>query len=208
MPSSRSWPPQRWRWPSSSCSGARHHAISADEFEVGQYRHAECRARQRADLCGGRQIARHLHDRGRWPAASSSLTASANSTRRSPGSSKTGGSRFVPTTRRCSPPSPSASPHLSITVVNWRGWRRDDAAAAREWGEASRQMRQALNADIEQLTALYAERARHAYADINGGLNNSAISLSLFALLGAAREHQRPGHIARRRQAAVAKSRA
>jgi methyl-accepting chemotaxis protein len=61
---------------------------------------------------------------------------------------------------------------------------RDNPAAARIWGESSRQMRQALNADMEQLTALYAERAKRAYADINGGLNNSAISLSLFALLG------------------------
>ena len=60
----------------------------------------------------------------------------------------------------------------------------DNPAAASIWGESSRQMRQALNADMERLTALYAERAKRAYADINGGLNNSAISLFLFALLG------------------------
>ena len=61
---------------------------------------------------------------------------------------------------------------------------REDPAAARVWGESSREMRQALNADMEKLTALYAERARRAYADINGGLNSSSISLALFAMLG------------------------
>ena len=61
---------------------------------------------------------------------------------------------------------------------------RNDVAAARAWGEASRLMRQALNADLERLTALYAERARRAYAEINGGLNNSSISLALFVVLG------------------------
>ncbi len=61
---------------------------------------------------------------------------------------------------------------------------RENVAAARAWGESSRQMRQALNADLERLTALYAERARNAYAQINGGLNSSSISLALFAILG------------------------
>ena len=56
-------------------------------------------------------------------------------------------------------------------------------AVAREWGESSRQMRQALNADMNQLTALYARRAAQAYADIDGGLNNTKVWLSLFAAL-------------------------
>ena len=56
-------------------------------------------------------------------------------------------------------------------------------AVAREWGESSRQMRQALNADMNQLTALYARRAAHAYAAIDGGLNNTKVWLSLFAAL-------------------------
>jgi methyl-accepting chemotaxis protein len=56
-------------------------------------------------------------------------------------------------------------------------------AVAREWGESSRQMRLALNADMKQLTALYAKRAAQAYADIDGGLNNTKVWLSLFAAL-------------------------
>ncbi len=56
-------------------------------------------------------------------------------------------------------------------------------AAARQWGESSRQMRQALNSDMERLTTLYAKRASRAYADIDGGINNTAIWLSLFAAL-------------------------
>ena len=56
-------------------------------------------------------------------------------------------------------------------------------AVAREWGESGRQMRQALNADMNQLTALYARRAAQAYADIDGGLNNTKVWLSLFAAL-------------------------
>jgi methyl-accepting chemotaxis protein len=59
-----------------------------------------------------------------------------------------------------------------------------DPAAAREWGEASRPIRQALNADIDRLSALYAERAKRAYADIDGGLNGAAMWLTLFAALG------------------------
>ena len=56
-------------------------------------------------------------------------------------------------------------------------------AVAREWGESGRQMRQALNADMNQLTALYARRAAQAYADLDGGLNNTKVWLSLFAAL-------------------------
>ena len=56
-------------------------------------------------------------------------------------------------------------------------------AAAREWGESSRSMRQALNAEMNKLTALYAERAKRAYAAINGGFNNTAVWLGLFGAL-------------------------
>jgi methyl-accepting chemotaxis protein len=54
---------------------------------------------------------------------------------------------------------------------------------ARAWGESSRTTRQALNAEMNKLTALYAERAQRAYADINGGFNNTAVWLGLFAAL-------------------------
>jgi methyl-accepting chemotaxis protein len=57
-------------------------------------------------------------------------------------------------------------------------------AEARKWGEASRPIRQALNADMDRLTALYAERAKRAYAEIDGGLNSAAMWLTLFAALG------------------------
>jgi methyl-accepting chemotaxis protein len=55
--------------------------------------------------------------------------------------------------------------------------------AAREWGESNRSTRQALNAEMDKLTALYAERAQRAYADLNGGFNNTAVWLGLFAAL-------------------------
>ena len=41
-----------------------------------------------------------------------------------------------------------------------------DPAAAREWGVKSRSMRQALNADLNKLTAIYAKRASVAYSKI------------------------------------------
>jgi methyl-accepting chemotaxis protein len=56
-------------------------------------------------------------------------------------------------------------------------------AEAREWGEAARAMRQALNAEMNKLTAIYAERAQRAYADIDGGFNNTAVWLGLFGAL-------------------------
>lgn len=58
-----------------------------------------------------------------------------------------------------------------------------DQAAARQMGEAMRANRQALNADLEQLTAVYAERAKRAYQAINGGFNNTTLWLALFGVL-------------------------
>ncbi len=58
-------------------------------------------------------------------------------------------------------------------------------AAARKWGEADRPMRQALNADLDKLTVLYAGRAKRAYDEINGGIDQIASWLSVFAALAA-----------------------
>jgi methyl-accepting chemotaxis protein len=55
--------------------------------------------------------------------------------------------------------------------------------AAREWGESARPMRQALNAEMDKLIALYAERAQRAYADLDGGFNSTAVWLGLFGAL-------------------------
>jgi methyl-accepting chemotaxis protein len=55
--------------------------------------------------------------------------------------------------------------------------------AAREWGESARSMRQALNAEMDKLIALYAERAQRAYADLDGGFNSTAVWLGLFGAL-------------------------
>ena len=55
--------------------------------------------------------------------------------------------------------------------------------AARKWGVASRPMRKALNADLESLAAHYNNRARTAYAKINGGIDHIVIWFGVFALL-------------------------
>ncbi|MBI1203734.1 MAG: HAMP domain-containing protein [Rhodopseudomonas sp.] len=55
--------------------------------------------------------------------------------------------------------------------------------AARKWGVASRPMRKALNADLESLAAHYNNRARNAYAKINGGIDHIIIWFGVFALL-------------------------
>jgi methyl-accepting chemotaxis protein len=60
-----------------------------------------------------------------------------------------------------------------------------DPAAAREWGEKSRSMRQALNADLDKLTALYAKRAAGAYNKIDGGIDQIVMWLGVFATLAA-----------------------
>jgi methyl-accepting chemotaxis protein len=59
-----------------------------------------------------------------------------------------------------------------------------DPAEARNLGKAAHPIRLALNADLERLTALYAERAKRAYATIDGGMNSATIWLTLFAALG------------------------
>jgi methyl-accepting chemotaxis protein len=59
----------------------------------------------------------------------------------------------------------------------------DTPDAARKWGVADRPMRQALNADLENLAAHYNSRARDAYAKINGGIGHIIIWFGVFALL-------------------------
>jgi methyl-accepting chemotaxis protein len=56
-------------------------------------------------------------------------------------------------------------------------------AAGREWGdnEANRSVRKALNSDLDKLTALYAKRAKRVYAEIDSGIDNSAVWLSVLA---------------------------
>ena len=56
-------------------------------------------------------------------------------------------------------------------------------AAGREWGDndANRSVRKALNSDLEKLTEIYSSRAKRVYAEIDTGIENSALWLSIFA---------------------------
>jgi methyl-accepting chemotaxis protein len=60
-------------------------------------------------------------------------------------------------------------------------------AAARDWGdnEANRSVRKALNSDLDALTELYAKRAARVYSEIDGGIDQIAIWLGVFAALVA-----------------------
>ena len=55
------------------------------------------------------------------------------------------------------------------------------AQAAREWGDndANRDVRKALNQDLESFGQLYTHRAKHAYAEINSGIERTALIMSL-----------------------------
>jgi methyl-accepting chemotaxis protein len=57
------------------------------------------------------------------------------------------------------------------------------SAAGREWGDndANRSVRKALNKDLERLADLYAKRARRVYAQIDNGIDEAALWLSIFA---------------------------
>lgn len=59
------------------------------------------------------------------------------------------------------------------------------AAAAREWGEANRDDRNALNANLNALSEHYAKRAVQAYDRINGDIDQGIWWLALFAALAA-----------------------
>src|SRR5664279_4881981 len=58
-------------------------------------------------------------------------------------------------------------------------------AAGREWGdnEANRSVRKALNADLEKLTELYANRAKRVYADLDSAIDTTAVWMSVLAAL-------------------------
>jgi len=59
------------------------------------------------------------------------------------------------------------------------------SAAGREWGdnEANRSVRKALNKDIEKLAELYQRRAKRVYAEIDAGIEKTAMWLSVLAAL-------------------------
>jgi len=61
-------------------------------------------------------------------------------------------------------------------------------AAGRVWGDndANRSVRKALNADLEKLAALYQKRATRVYAEIDSGIDRTALWLSLLAALAVA----------------------
>jgi methyl-accepting chemotaxis protein len=61
-------------------------------------------------------------------------------------------------------------------------------AAGREWGDndANRDIRKALNADIEALGEHYAKRAQRVYASIDQGIDNTAWLMSLLAVVAMA----------------------
>ena len=56
-------------------------------------------------------------------------------------------------------------------------------AAGREWGDndANRNVRKALNSDLEKLRDLYAKRAMRVYHEIDAGIDNTATWLSVLA---------------------------
>jgi len=56
-------------------------------------------------------------------------------------------------------------------------------AAGREWGDndANRNVRKALNSDLEKLRDLYAKRAMRVYNEIGAGIDNTATWLSVLA---------------------------
>src|SRR5665213_3864441 len=55
------------------------------------------------------------------------------------------------------------------------------SAVGRVWGDndANRSVRKALNSDLDKLTQLYERRARHAYAAIDSGIDETALWLSM-----------------------------
>jgi methyl-accepting chemotaxis protein len=57
------------------------------------------------------------------------------------------------------------------------------SGAGREWGDndANRSVRKALNKDLEQLTELYSRRAKRVYAEIDGGIDETALMLTILA---------------------------
>ncbi len=58
-------------------------------------------------------------------------------------------------------------------------------AAGRVWGDndANRSVRKALNKDLEKLTELYSKRAKRVYAEIDSGIDKTAMLLSVLAAL-------------------------
>lgn len=82
---------------------------------------------------------------------------------------------------------------FSKRVAEFVAYRRElgrltvevNAQAAREWGEASRDARKALNADLNALSELYAARADQIYSQINGDIDQGIWWLALFAGLAA-----------------------
>jgi methyl-accepting chemotaxis protein len=76
-------------------------------------------------------------------------------------------------------------------------------AAAREWGdsEKNREVRAALNKDLEAFARLYSQRSKHVYAKIEQGIDTAAWLLSLIAaaavLLAAAGAYMIRRNVAR-----------
>ena len=58
-------------------------------------------------------------------------------------------------------------------------------AAGREWGDndANRSVRMALNNDLETLSALYAHQSREVYAEIDRGIDRTALLLTMLSAL-------------------------
>ncbi len=59
------------------------------------------------------------------------------------------------------------------------------AAAGREWGDndANRSVRKAPNDDLEKLRDIYAKRATRVYAEIDSGISQTAVWLTLLAVV-------------------------
>jgi len=80
---------------------------------------------------------------------------------------------------------------FSQRIVQFIEFRRELArlgteispAAGREWGDndANRNVRKALNSDLEKLRDLYAKRAMRVYNEIGAGIDNTATWLSVLA---------------------------
>ena len=83
---------------------------------------------------------------------------------------------------------------FSKRIAQFQDFRRElvrraveiNPAAGREWGDndANRNVRTALNKDIEKLAQIYAQRALRGHAEIDSEMQRTAILMSLLGVLG------------------------
>ena len=140
-----------------------------------------CRAPQRPDLRGRDGIARHLHVARRRRCHPLHQRPADVSTSGSATSSRNGAGWCCPPTRTGSTALPRASGNSRNFAASWsRRANEGGIAAAREWGdnEGNRATRSVLNGDLEAFGQVYSHRAKHAYAQIDQGIETTAWIMS------------------------------